>query len=64
MEADAESLWSQLQATGKERIKDLCRNPLRLTLLCATWKVENALPETMAELYEIFVNFIYNWKGE
>ncbi|MBP0030397.1 MAG: HEAT repeat domain-containing protein [Roseofilum sp. Guam] len=58
----AESLWSELQAAGKERIKDLCRNPLRLTLLCATWKVEDALPETMAELYAGFVEAMYAWK--
>ncbi|MCW6035573.1 HEAT repeat domain-containing protein [Spirulina subsalsa FACHB-351] len=59
---EAESLWLQLQAAGQERIKDLCRNPLRLTLLCATWKVENALPDTMAELYAEFVEAIYRWK--
>ncbi|EKD07548.1 HEAT repeat domain-containing protein [Limnospira platensis] len=58
----AESLWSELQESGKERIKDLCRNPLRLTLLCATWKVEDALPETMAELYGGFVESVYGWK--
>jgi ACT domain-containing protein len=58
----AESLWSELQESGKERIKDLCRNPLRLTLLCATWKVEDALPETMADLYEGFVESVYGWK--
>ncbi len=60
--ADAESLWSQLQESGKERTKDLCRNPLRLTLLCATWKVEDALPETTAALYAEFVEAIYKWK--
>jgi len=59
---EAESLWLQLQAAGQERIKDLCRNPLRLTLLCATWKVEDALPDTMAELYAEFVEAIYTWK--
>jgi HEAT repeat protein/energy-coupling factor transporter ATP-binding protein EcfA2 len=58
----AESLWSELQESGKERIKDLCRNPLRLTLLCATWKVEDALPETMADLYGGFVESVYGWK--
>ncbi|MEB3831332.1 HEAT repeat domain-containing protein, partial [Phormidium sp. CCY1219] len=58
----AESLWSELQESGKERIKDLCRNPLRLTLLCATWKVEDALPETMADLYAGFVESVYGWK--
>ncbi len=62
--ADAESLWSQLQESGKERIKDLCRNPLRLTLLCATWKAEDALPETTAALYADFVEAIYKWKKE
>ncbi|AFY81282.1 HEAT repeat domain-containing protein [Oscillatoria acuminata] len=58
----AASLWSELQESGKERIKDLCRNPLRLTLLCSTWKVEDALPETTAELYEGFVESVYGWK--
>ncbi|MCT7951609.1 NACHT domain-containing protein [Ancylothrix sp. C2] len=58
----AELLCSELQAAGKERIKDLCRNPLRLTLLCATWKVDQALPETMAKLYAKFVEAIYKWK--
>ncbi|HEY9809045.1 MAG TPA: NACHT domain-containing protein, partial [Halomicronema sp.] len=58
----AESLCSELQGSGKERIKDLCRNPLRLTLLCATWKVNKALPETMAKLYAGFVEAIYKWK--
>ncbi len=62
VQTDAESLWSQLQESGKERIKDLCRNPLRLTLLCATWKVEDALPETTAALYAEFVEAIYKWK--
>lgn len=62
VEAEAESLWSQLQESGKERIKDLCRNPLRLTLLCATWKLEDALPETTAELYAGFVESMYAWK--
>ncbi|OAB57490.1 histidine kinase [Phormidium willei BDU 130791] len=60
----AESLWSELQESGKERIKDLCRNPLRLTLLCATWKVKDALPETTADLYAGFVESMYEWKGE
>ncbi|UWU47788.1 NACHT domain-containing protein [Limnospira platensis C1] len=59
----AESLWSELQESGKERIKDLCRNPLRLTLLCATWKGRGGkLPDTTAKLYEKFVNYIYQWK--
>ncbi len=65
-EADrlAESLWSELQGAGKERIKDLCRNPLRLTLLCSTWQVGQALPETTAELYGGFVESMYEWKED
>lgn len=59
----AESLWSELQTTGKERIKDLCRNPLRLTLLCSIWQGRKGdLPDTTAKLYEKFVNYIYKWK--
>lgn len=58
----AKSLWLELQAAGKERIKDLCRNPLRLTLLCSTWNVDKALLETMAQLYEGFVKSIYAWQ--
>jgi HEAT repeat protein len=59
----AESLWSELQESGKERIKDLCRNPLRLTLLCAGWTGRKGkLPDTTAKLYEKFVNYIYQWK--
>jgi GTPase SAR1 family protein len=61
VQADAESLWSQLQTVGKERIKDLCRNSMQLTLLCETWKVEDALPETMAALYAGFVDAMYAW---
>ncbi|MCT7958507.1 NACHT C-terminal alpha/beta 1 domain-containing protein [Laspinema palackyanum] len=61
----AKSLWSELQATGKERIKDLCRNPLRLTLLVSIWQGRAGdLPDTMAELYLEFVNYIYKWNEE
>ncbi|MGK7890637.1 MAG: HEAT repeat domain-containing protein [Leptolyngbyaceae cyanobacterium] len=65
-EADllATSLWAELQGAGKERIKDLCRNPLRLTLLCATWQVDGALPDTMADLYAGFVAAMYRWKED
>jgi energy-coupling factor transporter ATP-binding protein EcfA2 len=59
----AESLWSALQTSGKERIKDLCRNPLRLTLLSSIWQDEKGnLPDTTAELYQSFVEYIYKWK--
>ncbi len=56
-----ESLWEALQTPGKERIKDLCRNPLRLTLLSSIWQ-EGSLPDTTAELYQSFVDYMYDWK--
>ncbi|WP_017715889.1 NACHT domain-containing protein [Kamptonema formosum] len=58
-------LRAALDEPGKERIKDLVKNPLRLTLLCRTWhKREGGLPETKAQLYEQFVKALYIWKGE
>ncbi|MBW4495306.1 MAG: HEAT repeat domain-containing protein [Oscillatoria princeps RMCB-10] len=58
-------LRAALDEPGKERIKDLVKNPLRLTLLCRTWhKREGGLPETKAQLYEQFVRALYKWKGE
>jgi hypothetical protein len=55
----------ELDAPGKERIKDLVKNPLRLTLLCASWEQDNqALPETQADLYQGFVNYLYSWKAK
>jgi Trypsin-like peptidase domain/NACHT domain len=50
-----------LDETGKERIKDLARNPLRLTLLCNIWRRGESLPDTQAGLYHKFVNYFYNW---
>ncbi len=61
----AESLESALNQTGKERIKDLVRNPLRLTLLCSFWqRRQGDLPETKAGLYQQFVKVFYEWKEE
>ncbi|WP_017720343.1 NACHT C-terminal alpha/beta 1 domain-containing protein [Kamptonema formosum] len=60
-----QSLWQALKQPGKERIKDLVRNPLRLMLLCSTWHWrEGKLPDTKAELYEQFVETIYQWKKD
>jgi NACHT domain len=60
----ATQIRTELDAPGKERIKDLVKNPLRLTLLCASWEKDNqALPETQADLYRGFVNYLYNWKA-
>jgi NACHT domain len=61
---DAEAgkkLIAALDETGKERIKDLARNPLRLTLLCNIWRRGESLPDTQAGLYHKFVNYFYNW---
>jgi energy-coupling factor transporter ATP-binding protein EcfA2 len=60
----ATQIRTELDAPGKERIKDLVKNPLRLTLLCASWERDTqALPETQADLYRGFVNYLYNWKA-
>ncbi|PSB34423.1 hypothetical protein C7B82_02880 [Stenomitos frigidus ULC18] len=55
-----------LEQPGKERIRDMVKNPLRLTLLCYSWQLqEGELPETQAGLYEWFVNAFYEWnKGK
>jgi NACHT domain/HEAT repeats len=61
----ANQIRRELDAPGKERIKDLVKNPLRLTLLCASWEQDNqALPETQADLYQGFVNYLYGWKAK
>ncbi|MBP5973939.1 HEAT repeat domain-containing protein [Brasilonema sp. CT11] len=58
-------LQQALNQFGKEQIKDLVRNPLRLMLLCATWHLlDGKLPDTKAELYQQFVNEVYRWKQE
>ncbi|BAY41487.1 hypothetical protein NIES2111_58830 (plasmid) [Nostoc sp. NIES-2111] len=54
-----------LREPGKERIRDLVKNPLRLTLLCFNWYLgEGNLPQTKAGLYEQFVSYFYEWKKE
>ncbi|MBW4474948.1 MAG: HEAT repeat domain-containing protein [Stenomitos rutilans HA7619-LM2] len=64
-EGHAERLCTVLKAPGKERIRDLVKNPLRLTLLCFNWYLgEGTLPETKAGLYEQFVADFYEWKRE
>lgn len=58
-------LWQAIHQPGKERIKDLARNPLRLTLLCAIWQGRDGdLPDTKAKLYQKFVDKIFEWKAE
>lgn len=56
-------LCAALRESGKERIRDLVKNPLRLTLLCFNWYLgEGKLPQTKAGLYEQFVGDFYEWK--
>jgi energy-coupling factor transporter ATP-binding protein EcfA2 len=60
-----QSLKQALNQIGKERIRDLARNPLRLTLLCSAWHLrEGKLPDTKAELYKQFVDDLYEWKSD
>ncbi|MBW4694687.1 MAG: NACHT domain-containing protein [Lyngbya sp. HA4199-MV5] len=61
----AEGLCVALKQPGKDRIRDLAKNPLRLALLCFNWYLgEGTLPETKAGLYEQFVVDFYEWKRE
>ena len=61
-----QNLKSALERSGKERIRDMVKNPLRLTLLCHSWQLrQGELPETKAGLYEWFVDTFYEWnKGK
>ncbi|MGL4503159.1 MAG: NACHT domain-containing protein, partial [Planktothrix sp.] len=57
-----EALRQELAKAEYQRLQDLVKNPLRLTLLCSTWQISEGLPETQAELYKKFVGKIYQWK--
>ncbi|WP_292698805.1 MULTISPECIES: hypothetical protein [unclassified Nostoc] len=58
-----EQLCTALKESGKERIQDLVKNPLRLTLLCLNWQSgDGKLPDTQAGLYQQFVDDFYKWK--
>ncbi len=60
-----ERLSRSLSLSGRGRIRDAVKNPLRLALLCRTWQFcEGELPATKAGLYEQFVQGIYEWKQE
>jgi adenylate kinase family enzyme len=61
-----EKLIEKLERS-QPRIRDLVKNPLRLTLLCRTWKrrrEQEELPRTKAELYKQFVETFYEWKDK
>ena len=57
-------LQAKLKETGRERIRELVKNPLRLALLCQTFYLDKQgyLPETKAALYERFTRYFYEWK--
>lgn len=56
----ANDLKAELQLETKVRIRDLVKNPLRLSLLCYAWELgTGSLPDTKAELYELFVQAFY-----
>jgi ethanolamine utilization protein EutP (predicted NTPase) len=62
-----EKLIEKLERS-QPRIRDLVKNPLRLTLLCRTRKrrqgEQEELPQTKAELYKGFVETFYEWKDK
>ena len=63
-----EQLITELNQDGKERIRDLIKNPLRLTMICFSWqKNKGKLPDTKdtkAELYKECVDALYDWKSK
>ncbi len=58
------NLRQELEQEGKQKIKDLTKNPLRLSLLCLVWEEQGRLPDTKTELYQQFVEEIYKWKQQ
>jgi HEAT repeat protein/DNA-binding XRE family transcriptional regulator len=61
----AERLRTELDKSGRERIKDAVKNPLRLALLCRNWAIfQGGLPTTKAGLYRQFTEALYEWKQE
>ncbi|BDI17784.1 hypothetical protein ANSO36C_35860 [Nostoc cf. commune SO-36] len=65
LKAAGSAVCTALKEPGKERIQDLVKNPLRLTLLCLTWdkwQENGGLPDTTAELYKSFVDYFYKYK--
>lgn len=59
-----QELQKKLQEPQKERICQLVKNPLRLSLLCQIFSKNKQveIPETKAELYQRFVRYFYEWK--
>ncbi|MHC5831156.1 MAG: NACHT domain-containing protein, partial [Nostoc sp.] len=59
-----EELKAKLKQPGKERIRELVTNPLRLSLLCQiVYQDEQGdLPKTKAELFDRYIRNFYTWK--
>jgi HEAT repeat protein len=58
-----EPLREKLDEDRHQRIRDLVKNPLRLSLLCQSWYFRQGdLPKTKAALYEQFAEAFYEWK--
>jgi energy-coupling factor transporter ATP-binding protein EcfA2 len=59
-----EQLKTELQNPQHSRLRELIKNPLRLTMLCSIWEGDNlsSLPETQAKLYRLYVDWFYDWK--
>ena len=58
-------LRAELDLSGRERLKDMVKNPLRLALLCRTWaRRQGRLPRTKVALYQQFAEALYEWKQE
>ena len=60
-----QKLCTALKEPDKERIRDLVKNPLRLTLMCVDWSSgAGELPETQAALYQNYVTHVVKWWSE
>ncbi|MEH2275927.1 MAG: NACHT domain-containing protein [Nostoc sp.] len=61
-----QELQAKLKELRQERIRELVKNPLRLALLCQIFykNGQGELPETKAQLYEIFTRYFYEWKSD
>ena len=60
-----ERLREKLEEDRHQRIRDLVKNPMRLSLLCQSWYFNQGdLPKTKAALYEQFTRAFYDWKED
>ena len=62
--ATGESLEKELAKSENLAFNRLIQNPLRLWMLCQIWQTGGGLPDTQAELYRQFVDWVYRWKAD